>query len=71
MKYKYDKQTDILSIMFSDDKLDYAEQQDDVITHYNKSGKLVEIEILDAHKSTFKMFQNIFANKTSAMTDSK
>lgn len=71
MKYNYDKQTDILSIIFSNDKLDHAEEKDDVITYYNKQGRLVEIEILDAHQSTFKMFQNIFANKRSALADSK
>ena len=52
MKYKYDKETDILVITLSDEKPDFGEQEENIITHYSKSGKPIEIEILEASKTT-------------------
>ena len=48
MKYKYDRESDVLLITLSKEKPDFAEQSQNVITHYNKDGKPIEIEILDA-----------------------
>jgi len=47
-KYKYDRESDILLITLSNEKPDFAAQSQNVITHYNKRGKPIEIEILDA-----------------------
>ena len=57
MKYKYDKQTDIMVIELSSEKPDFAEQEGDIITHYNKENKPVEIEILNASKTTIEMLK--------------
>ncbi|MBU2100670.1 DUF2283 domain-containing protein [Candidatus Micrarchaeota archaeon] len=57
MKYKYDKQTDIMIIELSTEKPDFAEQEGDIITHYTKENKPVEIEILNASKTTIDMLK--------------
>ena len=38
-------------ITLSREKPDFAEQSQNVITHYNKGGKPIEIEILDASET--------------------
>ena len=48
MRYKYDKETNILVIELSSEKPDFGEQKENIITHYNKQGIPIEIEILDA-----------------------
>lgn len=54
MEYKYDNKTDILLIKLSKEKPDFGEQKENIITHYNKEGKPIEIEILDASKTAVK-----------------
>ncbi len=51
MRYKYDSETDILMIELSKGKPDFGEQKENIITHYNKRGIPMEIEILDASKT--------------------
>lgn len=63
MKYKYDPKTDILLIELSKEKPDFGEQKGNIITHYNKGGKPIEIEILDARKTTIKIVETIFEGK--------
>lgn len=48
MKYKYDRESDVLLITLSEEKPDFAEQSQNVITHYSRDGRPIEIEILDA-----------------------
>ncbi len=63
MKYKYDSETDILTIVLSNEKPDFGEQQDNIITHYNKQGKPIEIEILDASKTAVDIMKTIINAK--------
>lgn len=63
MKYKYDKVTDILIIEMSEDSPDFAEQKGNIIAHYNKDGKPIEIEILDASDTASKIINLILASK--------
>jgi uncharacterized protein YuzE len=63
MKYKYDPQTDTLLIILSAEKPDFAEQQGDLITHYNKDQKPVEIEILNARQATLDMLQAMIPDR--------
>lgn len=44
----YDRETDILTITLSDEAPDHGEQNENFITHYDREGKPIEIEILDA-----------------------
>lgn len=66
MKYKYDKETDILVIELSSHKPDFAEQAGNIITHYDKKNKPVEIEILDATRTTEDMLNEIRSKKAEA-----
>ena len=59
MKFKYDKETDTLVISLNSKKPDFAEQNGNIITHYNKNRKATEIEILHAKKTTQKMVKSL------------
>lgn len=67
MEYKYDAETDILVLKLSKEKPDFGAQKENIITHYNKQGKPVEIEILDASKTAVKIIEAIFQGKKDAM----
>lgn len=67
MKYEYDPETDILLIKLSKGKPDFGEQKENIVTHYNKQGKPIEIEILDASRTAVKMVQAIIQGKRALM----
>ncbi|MBI2139247.1 DUF2283 domain-containing protein [Candidatus Woesearchaeota archaeon] len=67
MKYEYDPETDILLIKLSKGKPDFGEQKENIVTHYNKRGKPIEIEILDASRTAVKMVQAIIQGKRALM----
>lgn len=48
MKYKYDKEDDVLMIWISKEQVDFAEQNKNVIVHFSKKNKPVMLEILKA-----------------------
>ena len=60
MIYKYDQKTDTLMLVLAKEKPDFAEQRENIITHYNKEGKPIEIEILDASKTAVNIIEAIF-----------
>jgi len=47
-KIRYSKDVDALLIEFSDKKIDYAEEEGQMIIHFSKEGEPVLLEILDA-----------------------
>jgi uncharacterized protein YuzE len=57
-KYSYDSESDILLITLSKARPDFAEQSQNIITHYNKDSKPVEIEILDASEEAVNIFKS-------------
>lgn len=63
MKYKYDSKTDILVLQLSNENPDFGEQSGSIITHYNKDGKPVEIEILDASETALEIIKPILQGK--------
>lgn len=63
MKYKYDPKSDVLLIILSNEKPDFGEQRENIITHYNKKGKPVEIEILDASKTAIDIIKAMLPKK--------
>ena len=63
MEYKYDQDTDILIIKITEDSPDYGVQEEDIIYHYAKNGKPVEIEILDASKTALNIVGAILKAK--------
>ncbi|HLC45466.1 MAG TPA: DUF2283 domain-containing protein [archaeon] len=67
MKYEYDQETDTLLITLAKGKPDFGEQSGDIITHYNKHGKPIEIELLRASKTALQITQAILSkNKLTA-----
>ncbi len=69
MEYKYDSETDILIITLSGEKPDFAEQQENIITHYNSYGKPIEIEILDASQTASKIIDVVFGGRKTVKTN--
>ncbi|MBI2583267.1 MAG: DUF2283 domain-containing protein [Candidatus Aenigmarchaeota archaeon] len=67
MEYKYDPETDILMIILSKEKPDFGEQKENIITHYNKDGKPIEIEILDASRTAVKLVETILEGRKAAV----
>jgi len=63
MEYEYDEETDILLIKLSDEKPDFGGQSGPIITHYSKSGKPIEIEILDASETALSIIKPILSKK--------
>ena len=63
MIYKYDPKTDILVLVLGKGRLDFGEQKENIITHYDKKGKPLEIEILEASKTAIKMMSTIMNGK--------
>ncbi len=52
MKIKYDKEVDVMYILFSDDIVaESDEQKPGIIIDYNTEGEIVAIEILNASKN--------------------
>jgi uncharacterized protein YuzE len=70
MKYEYSPEVDILLIRLQKGKLDHGEQHGNVIFHYSKEGKLLELEILDASQETAQMIHTIMKSKQSVAADS-
>ena len=58
MDYTYDSGTDILVITLRKGRPDFGEQRGNIIAHYNKSGKPVQLEILDA-RATIQRMKNV------------
>ncbi len=53
MKIKYDKETDIIYIRFSENEVaETKEEKQGVLMDYDKNGDIVAIEILNASKRT-------------------
>ena len=63
MIYKYDPKTDILVLVLGKGRLGFGEQKENIITHYDKKGKPLEIEILEASKTAIKMMSTIMGGK--------
>lgn len=55
MGYKYDPKTDTLLIALKSGISDFGRRSGNIITHYNKRGVPIEIEILDAGRTILKM----------------
>lgn len=61
-KISYEPKDDVLNIWLSEQPIDYAEQNGDVIVHFNKNNKAVYIEILDASKMLKDLSKTIPSN---------
>lgn len=50
MKFKYNKEDDVLMIVLNKETIDYAEQSGDLIVHFSPKREAVLLEILNATK---------------------
>ena len=50
IKYRYDKEDDVLMVFIGKGKIDDAVQSGNIISHFSVSGELLLLEILDASK---------------------
>ena len=66
MKYEYDAESDTLMLKLRNEKPDFGEQQGNIITHYNKNYKPVEIEILDASSTAAKIMKAVLQGQKKA-----
>ncbi len=63
MKYRYDRESDVLLITLGRGKPDFAEQKENVIAHYKKDGTPLEIEILDASEMAWEILKTLLPKK--------
>ena len=63
MKYKYDSKTDILIIELSKGKADFGKQKGNIITHFDKKGVPIELEILDASKEISELIEVVLSKR--------
>jgi len=53
MKIIYDRETDTLSLILSEDEVTESDElREGIIIDFNKNGQVVAVEILDASKNT-------------------
>ncbi len=65
MKFSYDKKIDALYIRFNQKPIIESNQvSDNIITDYDKSGRIIALEILDASRKMAKDIQSNFLKKT-------
>lgn len=50
IKYRYDREDDVLMVFLGKGKIDDAQQSGNIISHFSANGKLLLLEILDASK---------------------
>ena len=50
IKYRYDKEDDVLMVFMGKGKIDDAQQTGSIISHFSRKGELLLLEILDASK---------------------
>ncbi len=50
MRMKYDREGDTLDILLENEQVHHAEEHEQIVVNYDKKGRIVEIEILNASK---------------------
>lgn len=61
MKFSYDKKSDALYMRFNEKPIFESDQvADNIIVDYDRSGRIIAFEILDASKKMARDFQNKF-----------
>lgn len=66
-KIKYSKDVDVLLIELSDKKIDYAEEEEQIIIHFSKDGEPVLLEILDAKDFVLNSLSSVIKEKEVAI----
>jgi uncharacterized protein YuzE len=66
-KIKYSKDVDALLIELSDKKIDYVEEEGQMIIHFSKDGEPVLLEILDAKDFILNSLSSLVKEKEVAI----
>jgi uncharacterized protein YuzE len=66
-KIRYSKDVDALLIELSDKKIDYAEEEGQMIIHFSKDGEPVLLEILDAKDFVLNSLSSVMKEKEVAI----
>jgi len=66
-KIRYSKDVDALLIELSDKKIDYAEEEGQMIIHFSKYGEPVLLEILDAKDFILNSLSSVVKEKEVAI----
>ncbi len=66
-KIKYSKDVDALLLELSDKKIDYAEEEEQMIIHFSKDGEPVLLEILDAKDFILNSLSSLIKEKEVAI----
>ena len=66
-KIKYSKDVDALLIELSDKKIDYAEEEGQIIIHFSQDGEPVLLEILDAKDFLLNSLSSLVKEKEVAI----
>ncbi len=69
MDYKYDPESNVLSVTISQKPYDYAEEMGDFIVHFDKNNKPVYIEILNANKFLKKAVNTLSKETQKTISD--
>jgi len=67
-KIKYDKETDILIIEFSDKPVEYAEEEGPIIIHFTKDDEPVLLEIQGGKEFILNTFTSMINEKEVVFT---
>ena len=57
IKYRYDKEDDVLMVFLGKGKIDDAQQSGNIISHLSAKGELLLLEILDASKKVWTRYK--------------
>ena len=66
-KIRYSKDVDALLVELSDGLIDYAEEEGQIIIHFNKNGEPVLLEILDAKDFLLNSTASVLREKEAAL----
>lgn len=66
-KIKYSKDVDALLIELSDEKIDHAEEEGQIIIHFSKDGEPVLLEIFDAKDFLLNSLSSVVKEKEVAI----
>lgn len=66
-KIRYSKDVDALIIELSNKPIDYAEEEGQMIVHFDKDGELVLLEILDAKEFVMSSLVSVLKEKEVAI----
>ncbi len=64
----YNPEADVLMIRIAKGQVAYGEQHGDVIAHYSKDGKIVELEVLGARRNAVQLLEAILAEAPGAQS---